>query len=88
MDIKSLKIREHPKDILHPIHYRIYGLFKALCEEGGLVLVAQEEDLSSYGLKTVAVDWGYKSPYGLICSQKPSARVEELMAAVEKVKAE
>lgn len=78
----------HPHIMVEECPRRDSALFKALCEEGGLVLVAQEEDLSSYGLKTVAVDWGYKSPYGLIYSQKPSARVEEIMAAVEKVKAE
>ena len=74
----------HPHIMVEECPRRDSSLFKALCQEGGLVLVAQEEDLSTYGLKTVAVDWGYKSSYGLIYAQKPSARVEDLIAAVEK----
>lgn len=72
----------HPHIMVEECPRRDSSLFKALCQEGGLVLVAQEEDLSTYGLKTVAVDWGYKSPYGIIYAQKPSARVEDLIAAV------
>lgn len=61
------------------------SLFKAVQEEGGFILVHPSQDLSSYGLRTAKVDWGYSATYGLVYSHKADERVMALVHALSQV---
>ncbi len=52
------------------------------CED--FLLVSQHMDLSSFGLNVLPVDWNYKVQYGLVYSQKPESKVEDLIRILEK----
>ena len=48
------------------------------------LLVSEHMDLSSFGLNVLPVDWNYKVQYGLVYSQKPESKVEDLIRILEK----
>lgn len=52
------------------------------CED--FLLVSQHMDLSSFGLNVLPVDWNYNVQYGLVYSQKPENKVEDLIRILEK----
>lgn len=60
------------------------AFLEELSSSEDFLLVSQHLDLSSFGLKVLPVDWNYNVQYGLVYSQKPENKVEDLIRILEK----
>lgn len=60
------------------------AFLEELSSSEDFLLVSQHLDLSSFGLKVLPVDWSYNVQYGLVYSQKPENKVEDLIRILEK----
>lgn len=60
------------------------AFLEELSSSEDFLLVSQHLDLSSFGLRVLPVDWNYNVQYGLVYSQKPENKVENLIRILEK----